>query len=233
MVGGEPDFPEARALQYSLERWRAYLPCSGWVRESPRRYGRLNADSRTRTALRESDPAAHLRRWCAVCTCDPVYARTRFIGRSNDWWLRSVSSRGLNTSLPRCLHPKSIELVFYERPRRRFFSRWVSGLDAFSRYPVVRSCPAVPSRTTGTPVAPNRSSSRTIRSFLSSVKTHPVDSSRPVSRRSKPSSRPPLIGEQPHPCPLLHGQDGGNRHRGSKPLGRYVLLRVTTLLSLG
>jgi len=27
---------------------------------------------------------------------------------------RSVSSRGLNTSLPRCAHPESIELVFYE-----------------------------------------------------------------------------------------------------------------------
>ena len=49
MAGGEPDFPEALALQYSLERWRAYLPCSGWVREWPRRCGRLNADSWTRT----------------------------------------------------------------------------------------------------------------------------------------------------------------------------------------
>ena len=53
----------------------------------------------------------------SVCTCDPVYARTRFIGRSDDdWWLRSVSARGLNASLPRRVHPESIELVFYERP---------------------------------------------------------------------------------------------------------------------
>ena len=49
--GGEPGLPEARALQYSPERRRAYLPCSGWVREEPRRYGRLNADSRNRTAI--------------------------------------------------------------------------------------------------------------------------------------------------------------------------------------
>src|SRR6056297_2081908 len=109
---------------------------------------------------------------------------------------------------------------------------WVSSLDAFSSYPVSRGYPALRSHTTGTPVATKRSSSRTIRSFTSSTLTPPIDSSRPVSRRSKPSSRPPLIGEQPHPCPLLHGQDGGNRHRGSKPPGRYVLLRVTTLLSL-
>ena len=144
----------------------------------------------------------------------------------------TVSARGLNASLPRRVHPESIELVFYECPRWYFFFMWVSSLDAFSSYPVVRSFPAVPSQTTGTPVAPKRSSSRTIRSFTSSTVTPPIDSSRPVSRRSKPSSRPPLIGEQPHPCPLLHGQDGGNRHRGSKPPGRYVLLPVTTLLSL-
>jgi len=67
----------------------------------------------------------------------------------------------------------------------------------------------VPFRTAGTRVAPIRSSSRTIRTFPSDTVTPPIDSSRPVSRRSKPSSRPPLIGEQPHPCPLLHGQDGG------------------------
>ncbi len=42
-------FPEALALQYSLERRRAYLPCSGWVRELPRRCGRPNADLRNRT----------------------------------------------------------------------------------------------------------------------------------------------------------------------------------------
>lgn len=54
----------------------------------------------------------------------------------------TVSARGLNNSLPRCVHPESIELVFYECPQWNFFSVWVSSLDAFSSYPVVRSCPA-------------------------------------------------------------------------------------------
>ncbi len=49
---GESDFPEARALQYSPIRRRAYLPCSGWVREEPRRCGRCNVDRRNRTAVR-------------------------------------------------------------------------------------------------------------------------------------------------------------------------------------
>lgn len=53
-----------------------------------------------------------------------------------------VSARGLNTSLPWCVHPESIDLVFYEWPQWYLFSRWVSSLDAFSSYPVVRRCPA-------------------------------------------------------------------------------------------
>ncbi len=30
----------------------------------------------------------------------------------------TVRKGGLNTSLPRCVHPPPIKLVFYERPRR-------------------------------------------------------------------------------------------------------------------
>ena len=83
MVGGEPGFPEARALQYWLERWRAYLPCSGWVRESPRRCGRLNAGSWNRTTDGDCASPTSNTGGVVVCTCDPVYARTRFIGRSD------------------------------------------------------------------------------------------------------------------------------------------------------
>ena len=54
-----------------------------------------------------------------------------------------------------------------------------------------------------------------------------------VSRRSKPSSRIPLMGEQPHPWPLLHDQDGMSRQRSSKLRGRCVLLPATTQLSPG
>jgi hypothetical protein len=56
---------------------------------------------------------------------------------------------------------------------------------------------------------------------------------RPVSRRSKPSSRSPLMGEQPHPWLLLQNQDGKSRHRGTKPRGRWELSPATSLLSLG
>lgn|GEM_PF-3176714 len=39
-VGSDPYFPRARAPQYSMERWRAYLLSSEWVQEYPHRYGR-------------------------------------------------------------------------------------------------------------------------------------------------------------------------------------------------
>ncbi len=58
-----------------------------------------------------------------------------------------------------------------------------------------------------------------------------VDRDRPVSRRSKPSSRTTLIGEQPNPWDLLQPQDVMSRHRGAKPPRRYGLLGEISLLS--
>ncbi len=57
------------------------------------------------------------------------------------------------------------------------------------------------------------------------------DRDRTVSRRSKPSSRTPLSGEQPHPWDLLQPQDGMSRHRGAKPRRRCELLGAISLLS--
>ena len=54
---------------------------------------------------------------------------------------------------------------------------------------------------------------------------------RTVSRRSEPSSRTALIGEQPNPWELLHPQDAMSRHRGAKPRRRYGLLGGISLLS--
>src|SRR5258707_14887399 len=58
------------------------------------------------------------------------------------------------------------------------------------------------------------------------------DRDRPVSRRSEPSSRTALIGEQPNPWDLLQPQDAMSRHRGAKPCRRYELLGKISLLSL-
>ena len=58
-----------------------------------------------------------------------------------------------------------------------------------------------------------------------------ADRDRTVSRRSEPSSRTALIGEQPNPWELLHPQDAMNRHRGAKPERRCELLAPISLLS--
>ena len=58
-----------------------------------------------------------------------------------------------------------------------------------------------------------------------------IDRDRTVSRRSEPSSRATLIGEQPNPWDLLQPRDVTSRHRGAKPLRRYELLGGISLLS--
>ena len=59
------------------------------------------------------------------------------------------------------------------------------------------------------------------------------DRDRTVSRRSEPSSRTALMGEQPNPWDLLQPQDAMSRHRGAKPPRRCELLGEISLLSPG
>ena len=63
--------------------------------------------------------------------------------------------------------------------------------------------------------------------------TPAMDRDRTVSRRSEPSSRTALIGEQPNPWNLLQLQDAMSRHRGAKPSRRCGLLGKISLLSPG
>ena len=60
-----------------------------------------------------------------------------------------------------------------------------------------------------------------------------ADRDRTVSRRSEPSSRAALMGEQPNPWDLLQPQDATSRHRGAKPPRRYGLSGEISLLSPG
>ena len=61
--------------------------------------------------------------------------------------------------------------------------------------------------------------------------TPTADRDRTVSRRSEPSSRTTLIGEQPNPWDLLQPQDVMSRHRGAKHPRRCGLLGGISLLS--
>jgi len=61
--------------------------------------------------------------------------------------------------------------------------------------------------------------------------TPTTDRDRTVSRRSEPSSRTTLIGEQPNPWDRLQPQDVMGRHRGAKPPRRYGRSGEISLLS--
>src|ERR1700692_843797 len=58
-----------------------------------------------------------------------------------------------------------------------------------------------------------------------------VDRDRTVSRRSEPSSRTALMGEQPNPWERLHTQDATSRQRGATRFRRYGRLGSISLLS--
>ena len=71
-----------------------------------------------------------------------------------------------------------------------------------------------------------------LRKALLKSPTPTPDRDRTVSRRSEPSSRTALTGEQPDPWDLLQPQDAMSRHRGAKPGRRCELLVPISLLSL-
>src|SRR5699024_118839 len=77
----------------------------------------------------------------------------------------------------------------------------------------------------------DRPSPLVLRIDLLTSPTRPEDRDRTVSRRSEPSSRTALMGEQPNPWDLLQPQDATSRHRGAKPCRRYELLGKISLLS--
>ena len=70
-----------------------------------------------------------------------------------------------------------------------------------------------------------------LESALLNIPTPATDRDRTVLRRSEPSSRATLMGEQPNPWDLLQPQDVTSRHRGAKPPRRCELLGEISLLS--
>ena len=72
-----------------------------------------------------------------------------------------------------------------------------------------------------------------LRTALLKYPSPATDKDRTVSRRSEPSSRTALMGEQPNPWNVLPLQDVMSRHRGAKPPRRCELLGEISLLSPG
>src|SRR5699024_1100800 len=99
--------------------------------------------------------------------------------------------------------------------------------------PSIHSYPAVP-------LPPHLVHQRDVHPGPLALRTAPLkfptpttDRDRTVSRRSEPSSRTALMGEQPNPWDRLQPQDAMSRHRGAKPPRRCELLGEISLLSPG
>ena len=129
--------------------------------------------------------------------------------------------------------PRSLQGVLLDYSMGDLILRGASRLDAFSVYPVPAWLP-------GYAVDPQPVHQRPVHPGPLVLRTAPLkspapapDRDRTVSRRSEPSSRTALMGEQPNPWDIFQPQDAMSRHRGAKPLRRCELLGVISLLSPG
>ena len=149
--------------------------------------------------------------------------------------LRPISMRQLCASLR--LHPAPIyPVVSGGTPGRSLgglISRGASRLDAFSAYPCRAWLPCHGIDSQQVHQRPVRPGPLVLRTAPLRYPAPAPDRDRTVSRRSEPSSRTALMGEQPNPWDLLQPQDAMSRHRGAKPLRRCELLGVISLLSPG
>ena len=135
------------------------------------------------------------------------------------------------------VHTRPINLVVYEGPLgalRPGVALSRGGLPAYMLSAVIPSRHGYPAMR----LAPQPVHQRSVRPGPLVLRTTPLkypaptaDRDRTVSRRSEPSSRATLIGEQPNPWDLLQPQEVTSRHRGAKPPRRCELLGEISLLS--
>ena len=111
--------------------------------------------------------------------------------------------------------------------------RGASRLDAFSVYPFPTWLPGHGFDTQPVHQRSVHPGPLVLRTAPLKYPTPTPDRDRTVSRRSEPSSRTALMGEQPNPWDRLQPQDAMSRHRGAKPPRRCGLLGEISLLSPG
>ena len=131
-----------------------------------------------------------------------------------------------------CLHLRPIDLVVSEVPSGRPILGEGFALRCFQRL----SFPNIATQLM--PLARQLAHQRFVQQSPLVLKSNPLksptpteDRDRPGSRRSKPSSRTALMGEQPNPWDRLQPQDAMSRHRGAKPRRRYERSGGISLLS--
>ena len=146
---------------------------------------------------------------------------------------RPISTARLNASRRLQLRPILPRVLHGDLPKGELISETASRLDAFSGYPF-RAWLA--GRAVGRQPGhqrPVRPGPLVLGAALLNSPAPAEDRDRTVSRRSEPSSRTALNGEQPYPWDRLQPQDAMSRHRGAKPCRRCGLLGKISLLSPG
>ena len=185
---------------------------------------------------RRSNQLSHQAKYLSMYPQNHILNFIRFLLPKPSWLSpRPISDSQLHV-LPR-FHLCPIYLVVFKGSyylrMGYLILRGASRLDAFSVYPV-------PTWLLGHGFDTQPMHQRSVHPGPLVLRTAPLkyptptpDRDRTVSRRSEPSSRTALMGEQPNPWDLLQPQDAMSRHRGAKPLRRCELLGVISLLSPG
>src|SRR5215211_1368363 len=128
----------------------------------------------------------------------------------------AVSTGQLSTLL--CLHTRPIDLVIFQEPSpvKGWRPHLAEGFTLICLQRLSRPYVDYPAVPLARQLAHQRyvpSSPLVLGRKLLKSPTPTTDRDRPVSRRSKPSSRTAFIGEQPNPWDLLQPQDAMSRHR--------------------
>ena len=144
-----------------------------------------------------------------------------------------MSAKYVTALTPHAYLPRTLQGVL-PIARGYLILRGASRLDAFSVYPFRTWLPSLMH------LAMQLIHQRSVHPGPLVLRTAPLryptpapDRDRTVSRRSEPSSRTALMGEQPNPWDRLQPQDAMSRHRGAKPPRRCELLGEISLLSPG
>ncbi|KAH0982975.1 hypothetical protein GBA52_010152 [Prunus armeniaca] len=139
-----------------------------------------------------------------------------------------LNSQNFCRSTPAGAENPSLSWLCYRRlwgsrNRRALILGWAYYLDAFSSYPLRTWLPSV---------YRGHDNWYTRGKGPLNALTPTPDMDRTVSRRSEPSSRTALMGEQPNPWNILQPQVAKSRHRGAKPSRRSTALPLGTVGSL-
>ena len=218
-------------------RWGVSRPCSGWERVGPprpRHRGRIPRAARAVACAVQSVSSAGGRPWVGVGAGSAAAAGGRPAGGRRALGHRYRSAAPVAGLARAARRPCGLQGALLARSDggARLGARFALRCRQRLSRPDV-GYPAVPLARQPVHRRSVRPGPLVLGAGLLSPPTPATDRDRTVSRRSEPSSRAALMGEQPNPWDLLRPRDATSRHRGAKPCRRCGLSGKISLLSPG